>query len=405
MQKKTIRDVDVRGKRVFVRVDFNVPLSGGAAGAAGVAGAVGDDTRIRAAIPTIRLLQAQNARIILASHLGRPDGKVVDKLRMAPVAAHLATLLGVPVLAAGDCIGPEVAAAVQHLGPGDVLLLENLRFHPEEEANDPAFAQALAAQADVYVNDAFGAAHRAHASTAGIARYLPAVAGLLMEREIDIMGRALSNPERPFVAIIGGKKVSDKIGVLDNLLAKADRILIGGAMANTFLQAQGIGVGTSYVETDALDTARRVLAEASRTGKTLLLPVDGVAAVAFDASAAHDVAPVTAIPADRMVLDIGPETVRLFTDALVDARTVIWNGPMGVFELAPFATGTRAIAAALVAVKGTTIVGGGDSVAALEEAGLADKVTHVSTGGGASLEFLEGKVLPGVDALADASPR
>jgi len=392
MRKKTIRDVDMRGKRVLVRVDFNVPLENGR---------ITDDTRIRAAIPTIQRLREQGARVILMSHLGRPDGKVVEKLRLTPVAQHLGELLGVAVKTAPDCVGPAAEQAVAQLQPGDVLLLENVRFHPEEEDNDAAFARQLASLGDVYVNDAFGTAHRAHASTAGVAHYLPAVAGLLMEREIDVMGRALEDPQRPFVAIVGGKKVSDKIGVLNNLLDKADRLLIGGAMATTFLKAKSLNVGKSYYEADALDTAKDLMAQAARTEKELLLPVDCVVATSLDADAQYEVTPVDLVPEGRMIVDIGPETVRRFEDALADAKTVIWNGPMGVFEVEPFARGTRAIAETLARLEAVTIVGGGDSVAALEQAGLADKVTHVSTGGGASLEFLEGKTLPGVAALND----
>jgi phosphoglycerate kinase len=393
MRKKTIRDVDVRGKRALVRVDFNVPLEDGQ---------ISDDTRIRAAIPTIRALMDQGARVILMSHLGRPDGKVVDKLRLARVAQRLGELLGTKVKTAPDCVGPQAEQAVAQLQPGQVLLLENVRFHPEEEENDSAFAKQLASLGDVYVNDAFGTAHRAHASTEGVARYLPAVAGLLMEREIDVMGSALENPARPFVAIVGGKKVSDKIGVLNNLLDKADRLLIGGAMANTFLKAKLLNIGKSYYEEAAVHTAKNLMAQAARAEKELLLPVDCVVADDLKADAKHEVVPVDLVPDDRLIVDIGPETVRLFEGALGDAQTVVWNGPMGVFEVEPFAQGTRAIAEALTRVKGTTIVGGGDSVAALEQAGLADQVTHVSTGGGASLEFLEGKTLPGVAALNDA---
>jgi phosphoglycerate kinase len=393
MRKKTIRDVDVRGKRALVRVDFNVPLEDGQ---------ITDDTRIRAAIPTIRALTDQGAKVILLSHLGRPDGKVVDKLRLAPVAQRLGELLSMEVKTAPDCVGLEAERAVAQLQPGQVLLLENVRFHPEEEENDPAFARQLASLGDVYVNDAFGTAHRAHASTEGVAHDLPAVAGLLMEREIDVMGGALENPARPFVAIVGGKKVSDKIGVLHNLLDKADRLLIGGAMANTFLKAKPLNVGKSYYEEDALDTARDLMAQAARTEKELLLPVDCVVANSIEADTKYEVAPVDLVPEDKMIVDIGPETVRAYEDALADAKTVVWNGPMGVFEVEPFAQGTRAIAEALAKVKGTTIVGGGDSVAALEQAGLAGQVTHVSTGGGATLEFLEGKTLPGVAALNDA---
>jgi phosphoglycerate kinase len=392
MKKKTIRDVDVRGLRVLVRVDFNVPLEDGR---------ITDDTRIRAALPTIQALIAQRAKVILMSHLGRPDGKVKDDLRLAPVAARLSELLGVDVQTVPDCTGSEVQQAVAQLQPGQVLLLENLRFHPEEEENDSGFAKQLASLGDVYVNDAFGTAHRAHASTEGVAHHLPAVAGLLMEREIDVMGTALEAPARPFVAIVGGKKVSDKIGVLNNLLEKADRLLIGGAMANTFLKAKQLNIGKSYFEESALDTARSLMAQAARTEKTLLLPVDCVVAESAKGDGKYQVVPVDLVPDDMMIVDIGPKTVEAYTKALADAQTVIWNGPMGIFEVDAFAQGTRQIAEALTHVQGTTIVGGGDSVAAIEQAGLADRVTHVSTGGGASLEFLEGKTLPGVAALND----
>lgn len=393
MRKKTLDDVDLRGKRVLVRVDFNVPLEDGR---------ITDDSRIRATLPTIRALQQQDAKVILATHLGRPDGKVQEKLRLCPVARHLSDLLGAPVATVMDCVGPEVERAVAALQPGGVLLLENVRFHAEEEANNPAFAQQLAALADVYVNDAFGTAHRAHASTEGVAHYLPAVAGRLMEAEIAVMGRVLENPERPFVAVVGGKKVSDKIGVLDNLLEKVDCLLIGGAMANTFLKARGFEIGKSFYEPEVVDVAARLVEQARTAGKELLLPQDCVAATEVSAAAQHAVVPADAIPVDRVVVDIGPETVAQYARSLADAKTVIWNGPMGVFEVDAFAQGTRGLAQALVNVRGTTIVGGGDSVAALEQAGLADRVTHVSTGGGASLEFLEGKELPGVAALDDA---
>ena len=393
MRKKTVDDLDVRGKRALVRVDFNVPLDGPR---------ISDDTRIRAALPTITHLSDGGAKVILMSHLGRPDGQVAEGLRLAPVAARLQELLGRPVATAPDCVGPAARAAVDALRDGDVLLLENLRFHPEEETNDPAFARELAALGDVYVNDAFGTAHRAHASTEGVAHLLPAVAGYLMEKELSVMGRALVRPERPFVAVVGGKKVSDKIGVLNNLIQRADRLLIGGAMANTFLKAHGLEIGRSYVEEGALDTAARLVRLAKAENKDLLLPRDAVVAGALEAGAEHRVVPVTGIPADMLIVDIGPQTVAAFSQALAAARTVIWNGPMGVFEIPPFDAGTRQVAEALTRVDGTTIVGGGDSVAALEEAGLAEKVTHVSTGGGASLEFLEGKILPGVAALEDA---
>jgi phosphoglycerate kinase len=388
-----MRDVDVRGKRVLVRVDFNVPLEGTR---------ITDDTRIRAALPTVRYLLDRDARVILMSHLGRPDGKVVEGLRMAPVAARLSELLGQPVATAPDAVGPAAREAAERLPGGHVLLLENLRFHPEEEANDPAFAGELAALGDVYVDDAFGTAHRAHASTEGVAHRLPAVAGLLMEAELSTMGRALAQPDRPFVAVVGGKKVSDKIGVLNQLLQRADRLLIGGAMANTFLKANGLEIGHSSYEPEAVDTAAHLVGAARAAAKDLLLPQDCVVATALDAASPSAVVPATAVPADGIIVDIGPETVAIFSRAIERARTVIWNGPMGVFEVEPFAAGTRQIAQALTRVDGTTIVGGGDSVAALEQAGLADKVTHVSTGGGASLEFLEGKELPGVAALGDA---
>lgn len=393
MRKRTVRDVEVRGQRVLVRVDFNVPLEGEK---------ITDDTRISGALPTIRFLVEGGAEVILMTHLGRPDGKVVAGLRLAPVAARLSALLGQPVAMAPDCVGPEVRQAVDRLGEGDVLLLENLRFHPQEEDNDADFAKELASLGDLYVDDAFGTAHRAHASTEGVTHFLPAVAGLLMERELSVLGRALLRPERPFVAVIGGKKVSDKIGVLNNLIQRADRLLIGGAMANTFLKAHGLDIGKSYFEEEALDTAAQLVKTARGAGKDLLLPRDCVVAAAFDAAARHEVVAANAVPADMIIVDIGPQTVQLFTKSIADAKTVIWNGPMGVFELEPFAAGTRDLAEALTKVDGTTIVGGGDSVAALERAGLADLVTHVSTGGGASLEFLEGKELPGVAALNDA---
>ena len=394
MNKQTVRDVDVRGKRVLERVDFNVPLDK-------ATGAITDDARIRAALPTIRYLLEQNARLILCSHLGRPDGKVVEKLRLKPCAVRLSELLGQPVAMAPDCVGPQAEAAVAALEPGQVVLLENLRFHPEEEANDPAFAKALASLGDVYVNDAFGTAHRAHASTEGVAHYLPAVAGLLMEKEIDYLGRALEAPERPFVAIIGGSKVSDKIGVLENLLGKVDSLLIGGGMANTFLLAQGFGVGQSLVEADKLDLARDILAKAMAAKVRLLLPVDVVVADRFAADAAWRVVPVSEVPVDWRILDIGPQTIVRFREELASARTVVWNGPLGVFEFPAFAAGTMSIAKALAQIRATTIIGGGDSASAVGQAGVADRMSHISTGGGASLEFLEGKTLPGLAALMD----
>ena len=389
MNKKTVRDVDVQGKRVLVRVDFNVPLA---------EGKVADDTRIRAALPTIRYLIDQGARVILMSHLGRPKGQVKEELRMAPVAARLSELLGQPVLTADDCIGPQVQALVKELKPGQVLLLENTRFHPEERKNDPDFARELASLAEVYVNDAFGTAHRAHASTEGVTHYLPAVAGFLMEKEIEFLGKALESPEHPFVAILGGAKISDKIGVIENLLGKVDVLLIGGGMANTFFKAQGYDVGESLVEDESLDTAREMLA---RSQGKLVLPVDAVVADAFSADAQSKVVGVDAVPAGWRILDIGPRTVALFKDKLAGAKTVVWNGPMGVFEFPKFATGTVEIAKSLAELDAMTIIGGGDSVAAVYQAGLANKMTHISTGGGASLEFLEGKTLPGIAALAD----
>jgi phosphoglycerate kinase len=394
LNKQTVRDVDVRGKRVLERVDFNVPLDK-------ASGAISDDARIRAALPTIRYLLEQNARLVLCSHLGRPDGKVVEKLRLKPCAVRLSELLGQPVAMAADCVGAQAEAAVAALEPGQVVLLENLRFHAEEEANDPAFAKDLAALGDVYVDDAFGTAHRAHASTEGVTHYLPAVAGFLMEKEIDYLGRALESPERPFVAIIGGSKVSDKIGVLANLLGKVDALLIGGGMANTFLLAQGFGVGQSLVEADKVDLARDILAEAVVEKVRLVLPVDVVVADRFAADAAWRVTPVSEAPSDWRILDIGPQTIAAFREELALARTVVWNGPLGVFEFPAFAVGTVSIAKALAQVHATTIIGGGDSASAVEQAGVADRMSHISTGGGASLEFLEGKTLPGVAALMD----
>lgn len=391
MAKKSIRDVDVGGKRVLVRVDFNVPLD--------KQGQVTDDTRIRAALPTIRYLLDHGAAVILMTHLGRPDGKVVDKLRLDPVAKRLEELLGRTVVKAPESVGPEVQQIVSGLRPGQVVLLENVRFHPEEEGNDPQYAKQLASLGDIYVNDAFGTAHRAHASTAGIAAYLPAYAGFLMEKEIGTMGKALANPERPFVAIIGGAKVSTKIAVLNNLLDKVDHLLIGGAMANTFLRAQGHDMGRSLVEEDKLAVADELLRKGD---EKLLLPVDVVVADRADAEGEIMVVPVANVPADKMVVDIGPETIATYGDIIRRARTVVWNGPMGVFEVPKYAAGTKAIADALVHSQAISIVGGGDSVAAVEQMGLADQISHVSTGGGASLEFLEGRALPGVEVLQDA---
>jgi phosphoglycerate kinase len=390
VNKKTVRMLNVAGKRVLVRVDFNVPLE---------KGTVSDDTRIRAALPTIQYLLEHDARPILCSHLGRPKGKAEPKYSLKPVAVRLGQLLDRPVEMAPDCVGPVVEEMARKLPPGSVLLLENLRFHPEEEANDARFARALASLADVYVNDAFGSAHRAHASTVGVTAYLPAVAGFLMEKELAFLGRALADPARPFIAVLGGAKVSDKIKVIHNLLGKVDSLLIGGGMANTFLKAEGKAVGESLAENDKLAEARTLLRDG---GSKLILPVDAVVADRLDAGAQTRTVRVDAVPTGWRILDIGPETTELFMQHLRTAQTVVWNGPMGVFELAPFAAGTFAIARALTQLSGaTTIIGGGDSAAAVEQAGVAQQMTHISTGGGASLEFLEGKELPGVAALLE----
>lgn len=394
-RKKTIRDIDWNGKRALVRVDFNVPLENGQ---------ITDDTRIRASLPTIRYLLEHGAAVILMSHLGRPKNKVVESMRLAPVVARLAELLPEAKAVKGTqaTTGPSVEAAVQDLKPGEVLVLENTRFDPREEANDESMARELAKLGDVYVNDAFGSAHRAHASTEGVARFLPAVAGFLMEAELAALQGALENPARPFVTIIGGAKISDKIGVIKNLLTKVDALLIGGGMANTFLLAQGYEMGDSLVEPDSVPTAKELLEQAASSGVRFMLPTDVVIADAFSADANRKVVPVSEIPTGWRVMDIGPETVRAYSEVITGAQTVIWNGPMGVFEMAPFAEGTRAIAEAVAKCPGMTIVGGGDSVAAVEQMGLADKIRHISTGGGASLELLEGRVLPGVAALNDA---
>jgi len=388
--KKTIRDIDVKGKRVLVRVDYNVPIK---------EGKVGDDTRIRAAMPTLNYLLKQGASLILCSHLGRPKGGPEPKYSLEPVAAYLGALMEKQVFFADDCIGPQAEAAAKALKPGELLLLENTRFHPEEEKNDPGMAKKLASLADVYVNDAFGSAHRAHASTEGVARFLPAVAGFLLEREIKYLGQAVADPERPFVAILGGAKISDKIGVIKNLLTKADSILIGGGMANTFFKAEGYPVGDSLVEDEALETAREILAQ---SGSKVRLPVDVVIADKFEAEAAHKTMASGPVPEGWRILDIGPETMAHYATVIKSAKTVVWNGPMGVFEFPEFAKGTFAVAQAAAESDGVTIVGGGESVAAVQQSGLADKITHISTGGGASLEMLEGLTLPGVAALLDA---
>ncbi len=387
--KKTIRDIDAKGKKVLVRVDFNVPLK---------EGVVGDDTRIQAALPTIKYLLDQGAAVILCSHLGRPKGGPEEKYSMKPVAEHLAKLLGKKVAFAPDCIGVPATEAAAALKAGDVLLLENTRFHAEEEKNGMDMAKEMASLADLFVNDAFGTAHRAHASTEGVTHFLPGVAGFLLEKEIKYLGQAVADPKKPFVAIMGGAKISDKIGVIKNLLKKADTILIGGGMANTFFKAQGLDVADSLVEDEALETAKSLLAEA---GKKLVLPVDMVLADKFDAEAASQTVKVGSVAAGWRILDIGPETVKEYGKILADASTVVWNGPMGVFEFPKFAEGTFGVARAVAASKGVTIIGGGESVAAIQQSGLADKITHISTGGGASLEMLEGLELPGVAALQD----
>ncbi len=393
MNKKTIRDVSFKGKRVFIRVDYNVPMD--------KAGKITDDTRIRATLPTLKYLLDQGASLVLAAHLGRPKGGPAPEFSLAPVAAHLASLLGRTVNFAADCIGPVAESAAKALKSGEVLLLENLRFHAEEEKNDPVFAQSLAKLADIAVNDAFGVSHRAHASVEGITKFLPTVAGFLMEKELDFLGRAVSDPERPYAAIIGGAKVSDKIGVIANLLAKVNVLLIGGGMANTFFAAQGYAIGKSLIEPDKVNLAKNLIAQAKNSGVKLLLPSDVVVADKFSADAAWHVTAVDAIGPEEMALDIGPATRVAFASALAGAKTIVWNGPMGVFEIDAFAKGTDAVARAVANSSAISIVGGGDSVAALEKVGLANSITHISTGGGASLEFLEGKVLPGVAALSD----
>ncbi|HMD84595.1 MAG TPA: phosphoglycerate kinase [Terriglobia bacterium] len=394
MAKLSVRDLDLKGKRIFMRVDFNVPLND--------AGEITDDTRIQASLPTIQYIAERGGRLILASHLGRPKGKPNPKMSLKPAATRLAQLLGKPVAFAPDCIGPEAEAAAKALKDGDVLLLENLRFHPEEEKNDPEFAQKLAALAEVYVDDAFGSAHRAHASTEGITHYLsPCAAGLLMEKELEYLGKAVGHPERPYVAIVGGAKVSDKIELLQNLMKFADSVLIGGAMAYTFLKAQGVEVGLSKVEEDKLDLARDLLQFAERRSIDLRLPLDHIVAEKLDASAAAEVAPTRSIPTNRLGVDIGPATRADFAAQIAEAKTIVWNGPMGVFEIPQFAEGTVAIARAVADSSAVSVVGGGDSVAAVKKAGVEAKITHISTGGGASLEFLSGITLPGVAALTE----
>ena len=393
MDKKTVRDLDVAGKKVLVRVDFNVPLND--------KGEITDDTRITASLPTIQYLLEQKAAVILMAHLGRPKGQVKPELSLAPVAKHLGKLLGKKILFAPDCVGEAAQAAASKLKPGHILLLENLRFHKEEEKNDMEFAEKLASLADLYVNDGFGVSHRAHASVEGVTHFLPAAAGFLLEKEIQYVGQAVTNPLHPFVAIIGGAKVSDKIGVISNLLDKVDTLLIGGGMANTFLAAQGYKMGKSLVEEDKLDLAKELLAKAKKNKVNMLLPTDLVMAAAFAPDAEHVTEKVKNLNQAYMALDIGAETSKAYAEALADAKMIVWNGPMGVFEMDAFCKGTEAVAKAVAESRATSIVGGGDSVAAIEKLGLAKRITHISTGGGASLEYLEGKVLPGVAALDD----
>ncbi len=396
MNKKTIRDIDVAGKRVLVRVDFNVPLD--------AEQHITDDTRIAAALPTIQYLLDHRAAVILMSHLGRPKGKAVDTMRLTPVAQHLSALLDKPVQMAPDCIGPAVEALAKNLQPGHVLLLENLRFHNEEEQNDAEFARQLASLGELYVNDAFGTAHRAHASTEGVTHYMPGVAGFLMEKEINYLGGALENPRRPFAAIIGGAKVSDKIAVLERLISMVDILLIGGGMANTFLKAEGYEIGDSLFEEGKVDVAKELITKARQRGLKFLLPIDVTIADRFAADATHKVVASTEVSPGWRIMDIGPESIAAFRQALEGAQTIVWNGTLGVAEMPPFAKGSDAIIEILAErtrAGATTIIGGGDSAAAVEQAGAAEKMSHVSTGGGASLEFLEGRVLPGVAALQD----
>ncbi len=395
MAKKTIKDIDLKGKRVLMRVDFNVPLDDDLN--------ITDDIRIRAAVPTIKYALDKGAKVILMSHLGRPDGQVKEDLRLAPVAKRLRELLDKPVVTLKDCVGPDVKKAVSEMKAGDVILLENLRFHAEEEKNDPNFAKELASLGDVFVNDAFGTAHRAHASTEGVTHYLPSVAGFLLEKEIEYLGNSVDDPKRPFIAILGGAKVKDKIKVIDNLLNKVDALIIGGGMAYTFLKAQGKTIGSSKLDKDGLETAKSALEKAAKKNIPILLPVDNVIADKFDASANTKTVGED-IPDGWMALDIGPKTIKLFEDKLKSAKTIVWNGPMGVFEMDKFAKGTEDIAKYIAGLKGvTSIIGGGDTAAAMLKFNVESKMTHISTGGGASLEYLEGRGLPGIDALNDKS--
>jgi phosphoglycerate kinase len=389
MNKKTVKDIDLKGKRVLMRVDFNVPMQDGK---------VTDDKRIKASLPTIKYVLDQGASLILMSHLGRPKGGPDPEFSLRPAAEVLSSHLGIPVKMASDCVGPEVEAMAKELKPGEVLMLENTRFHKGEEKNDLELAKQMAALADAYVNDAFGSAHRAHSSTEGVARFLPAVSGFLMEQELEYLGRAVANPEHPYIAILGGAKISDKINVVESLLTKADKLIIGGGMANTFLAAKGINMQDSLVEKESLDTAKSIM---EKSGDKLILPVDAVVADKFDAEANTQVVDVDKIPAGWRMMDVGPKTLELHKQALNGAKLIVWNGPVGVFEMPKFAEGTFALARLLAASGATTVIGGGDSASAVKKAGVAKQMTHVSTGGGASLEFLEGKELPGVAALMD----
>lgn len=393
MNKKTVKDIDLKGKKVFVRCDFNVPMDENRN--------ITDNTRIVAALPTIKYLLEQNCKLILASHLGRPKGEFKTEYSLAPVAKELSNLLGKEVIMANDVVGEDATSKASNLKEGEILLLENVRFHKEETENDPEFSKKLASMAEVFVNDAFGTAHRAHSSTTGIASYLPAVSGFLIEKELKFLGNAVNNPERPFVAILGGAKVSDKIGVIDSLLEKVDTLMIGGGMAYTFFKAQGYEVGNSICEMDKLDLAKSAMEKAKQKGVKLMLPVDTKIGKEFKADTESKTVKYTEIPADWEGFDIGAETIKMFSDELRNAKTVIWNGPLGLFEFDQFAIGTNEIAKVLSEIDATTIIGGGDSAAAVKKAGLEDKMTHISTGGGASLEFLEGKKLPGIDALMD----
>ncbi len=390
MNKKSILDIDLYGKRVFCRVDFNVPIHDGQ---------ITDDTRIIAALPTIQYVIEHGGKAVLASHLGRPKGKVVEELRLDPIADRLAELIGKKVTKMDEAIGDKVKTIIEDMKNGDILLLENVRFYPGEEKNDPELARNFADLADVYVNDAFGTAHRAHASTEGITKYLPSVAGFLMQKEIEMIGKALTNPQRPFTAIIGGAKVKDKIGVIENLLEKVDNLIIGGGLAYTFVKAQGFKIGESLLEEDKIDLAKSFIEKAKTKGVRFLMPIDVIVADEFSNDATTKIVDISEIPSDWQALDIGPKTVALYEETILDSKLIIWNGPMGVFEFDKFANGTNKVAEAMAKVEAITIIGGGDSAAAIEKTGLSDKMTHISTGGGASLEFMEGKELPGVTAL------